>query len=40
MHQMEQLIAQMVLLHQVAERAGPGLIRHRFSAKINTDELP
>ena len=40
MYQMEPLIAQMVFLHQVAERADPGLIRHGLPAKIDTDELP
>ena len=39
-HEMEPLIAQMVFLHQVAERAYPGLIRHGLSAKIDTDEQP
>ena len=37
--QVEQLIAQIVLLHQVAELADRGLVRHGFSAEVNPDEL-
>jgi len=39
-HQMEQLIAQIVLLHQVAELANRGFVRNGLSAEVNADELP
>jgi hypothetical protein len=37
---MEQLIAQIVFLHQVAECADSRLVRSSLPAKINTNELP
>ncbi len=39
-HQMEQLIAEIVLLHQVAELTDCGLVRNGLSAEIDSDELP
>ncbi len=38
-HQVEELVAQVVLLHQVAELADGGLIRHGLPAEIDADEL-
>ncbi len=35
--QVEQVIAQIVLLHQVAEFANGGLIRYRLPAQINSN---
>ena len=37
--QVEQMVAQVMFLHQMAEFANGGLVRHRLPAQINTHEL-
>lgn len=38
-HQVEQLITQVVFLHQVAELADRGFVRHRLPTEVDADEL-
>lgn len=38
-HQMEQLVAEIVLLHQVTELADRGFVRHGLPAEVDTDKL-